>query len=118
MQSLAEALGTTNDKAQAGPSLLTAQPATAEEFAEAFLSSIEFRQYLVNALTLGELPAAVILRMMDYAKHWGKPVERVEIDDRRESFETMSKEQIVQRIAQLQALVQELPEDNPTDTVH
>lgn len=48
----------------------------AKEFAQRFLSSPEFKRYLVNSLTLGEIPPAVITRMMDYA--WGKPVERVE----------------------------------------
>lgn len=50
---------------------------TAKEFAKRFLSSVEFRRYLVNSLTLGELPASIVLRMMDYADDWGKPPDVV-----------------------------------------
>ena len=45
-------------------------------FAQAILDSQEFRAYIVNALVLGELPAAVVTRLMDYA--WGKPPDRLE----------------------------------------
>lgn len=48
----------------------------AKAFAEAVLSSREFRCYIVNAIILGILPSAITCRLMDYA--WGKPLERIE----------------------------------------
>lgn len=75
-QSLAEFLGT-NDSA----ALVDVQPrlediTDSKEFALAVLASREFRSYIVNSLLLGSLPAAVVIRMMDYG--WGKPPDRVE----------------------------------------
>ncbi len=74
MESLADFLGTREPQADSGPRLEDITDSKA--FALAVLSSSEFRSYIVNSLTLGSLPAAVITRMMDYA--WGKPVDRVE----------------------------------------
>lgn len=78
-QSLAEFLETGQleaDQAEppAGPQL--EDIADSRVFSLAVLDSREFRTYVVNALTLGTLPAAVLCRLMDYA--WGKPPERVE----------------------------------------
>lgn len=47
-----------------------------KEFAEAVLKSNEFRTYVVRGLSSGDLPSAVLCRLMDYG--WGKPAERVE----------------------------------------
>lgn len=93
MKSLAEYLGTAaaeDTPADAASTVEASDPARrltslgdvdfehldAKEFADAFLSSLEFRRYLVNMLALGEMPAAIITRMMDHA--WGRPVEHVE----------------------------------------
>ena len=48
----------------------------AAEFATLVLSSREFRTYVRSGLVLGDLPPALITRLMDYG--WGKPPERVE----------------------------------------
>lgn len=50
----------------------------AADFAKAILESLEFRQYVVLNLKNGKLPAAIVLRFMDYAEGWGKPPERIE----------------------------------------
>jgi hypothetical protein len=77
MQSLAEFLGTVPVPAQAADDPVPDyEGLPAKAFADAVLNSKEFRQYVLNGLTLGELPAAIICRLMDYA--WGKPVDRVE----------------------------------------
>ena len=49
----------------------------AETFCKAVLNSYEFRQYIVHSLTLGSIPAAVMIRIMDTAG-WQKPPDRVE----------------------------------------
>lgn len=84
-QTLAEFLGTdqkegesssiSQDSVYAIPDNLTAK-----QFAKRFLNSLEFRRYIVNMLTLGELPPAITIRMMDYAEDWGKPAEHVKVD--------------------------------------
>lgn len=78
-QSLAEYLGTAPavgpaDAAARAPQL--EDISNAREFALAVLDSRDFRLYIVNCLTLGNIPPAVLCRLMDYA--WGKPADRVE----------------------------------------
>ena len=47
-----------------------------KDFCQKILESREFRQYIMNGITLGDLPPAVMCRVIDHA--WGKPAERVE----------------------------------------
>jgi len=75
MESLADTLGLTTKMPDDGRPRLE-DITDAKAFAQAVLTSPEFRTYIVSKLTLGELPPAVITRLMDYA--WGKPAERVE----------------------------------------
>ena len=49
---------------------------TGKEFAQAVLDSLEFRRFIVQSLQLGELPAAVLIRLMDYG--WGVPAKKIE----------------------------------------
>jgi hypothetical protein len=73
MQSLAEYLGV------AVHADVPAQPVeceSVESFARQILTSPEYRASLFRRIILGELPAAVELRLLDYA--WGKPTERIE----------------------------------------
>lgn len=69
--------------------------ADSKAFSLAVLNSREFRRYVVNGLILGELPAAVITRMMDHG--WGKPVERVEFEDKTRAIEGLSLEELHDR---------------------
>jgi hypothetical protein len=75
-RSLAEYLGTSPAAREEGPRLEDIA-GDAEAFCKAVLNSREFRSYIVNGLTLGALPAAIIIRIMDMAG-WQKPPERVE----------------------------------------
>lgn len=45
-------------------------------FCAGILESREFRQYIVHGITLGDLPPAVMCRIIDHA--WGKPPDRIE----------------------------------------
>lgn len=49
---------------------------TGKEFAVAVLDSPEFRRYIVAGLILGDLPAAILCRLIDHG--WGKPPDRLE----------------------------------------
>jgi hypothetical protein len=99
------------------PSAPDPQPAfeslTGKQFAELVVNSVEFRQYIVLGIKAGDLPQAVVCRIMDHA--WGQPTKHVELDDRRD-FKGMTKSELQERIAMLMALAQDLPED--TNTVH
>lgn len=75
LETLADLLGT--DGPPSPPSAVELPDCLdASLFAERVLGSREFRQYIVNGLTLGDIPSAVVCRLMDYA--WGRPTERVE----------------------------------------
>lgn len=46
------------------------------DFCKRVVASREFRQYVLSGIVLGDLPPAVMTRIIDHA--WGKPAERVE----------------------------------------
>jgi len=46
------------------------------QFCQRVLASREFRQYLFTGIACGDIPPAVMCRVIDHA--WGKPVDRVE----------------------------------------
>lgn len=78
-ESLADYLGLDDPTANDHEVVPAARPediTDPKEFAIAVLSSRDFRLYVVNSLTLGSIPSAVVLRLMDYG--WGKPPERIE----------------------------------------
>lgn len=82
--SLADALGGIDPRPpekQAEPSSPTVESlldvTDPTEFCQKILESREFRQYIVNGITLCDLPPAVMCRILDHA--WGKPAERVEV---------------------------------------
>jgi len=47
-----------------------------KDFCQKIVASREFRQYVMSGIVLGDLPPAVVTRIIDHA--WGKPPERVE----------------------------------------
>jgi hypothetical protein len=79
-QSLADFLGVQDPRPDEGAALPDAEAlvdvSDPKEFCEKVLESREFRQYIMNGITLGDLPPAVMCRIIDHA--WGKPVDRVE----------------------------------------
>lgn len=102
MKTLAEYLGT----APSAPETSRLEDITdSKAFALAVLDSYEFRSYIVNSLVLGELPSAVLCRLMDYG--WGKPVDRVEHSGRVETAITEVRRVII-RVEQ----PAELPDDD------
>lgn len=100
-QSLADYLGTSPvapDAAQdAAPRLIDIEDGHA--FCLALLGSREFRQFIVNGITLGDLPTPIMLRIIDHA--WGKPVERVEVKDTSDALESLTPEQLESRALRL-----------------
>lgn len=120
MQSLADSLGLADPKSgseeEHAPSLLeAADNLSAEEFSKAVLNSLEFRKYIANSLTLGDIPPGIVTRLMDYA--WGSPTKKIEFEDKTPNVESLSKEQIAARIRMLHSVLDELP-DEPSKSVH
>ena len=73
IQTLADFLGTDHP-----PSAPTELPQlSVKDFCKGVLESYEYRQSILQRVTLGTLPPAVELRMYDYA--YGKPVEKHEL---------------------------------------
>lgn len=78
MKSLAEHLGVEAVPPGEEPQLRLEDINDPTEFAKAVLNSYEFRRYIVNMLILGELPSAVLLRVMDLAG-WQAPPKKIEL---------------------------------------
>jgi hypothetical protein len=95
---LADYLGT-SDKSANAPKQVDYASLSGQDFAKAVLASIEFRQYVVNGLTLGELPPAVVTRLMDHG--WGKPPDKIEFEDKTKKLELMSTEELRAHLAGL-----------------
>ncbi len=76
IQTLADYLGTDAPVAPDPDGPRLEDIADSRAFAIAVLGSREFRTYIVSCLTLGTIPPALLMRMMDYA--WGKPPDRIE----------------------------------------
>lgn len=112
MRSLADVLGTSATTSGDEPGGTTStlnkatKPRSAKAFCEGIINSHEFRQYLLNGITLGDLAPGVVLRIMDYA--WGKPVERIEVTSTQNPFDAMAVEQVEARIAFLDEVLQRL----------
>ena len=83
------------------------------EFCRGVLRSREFRQYILNGMVLGEIPPAIICRVMDHA--WGKPVERVEITDKSDDVDEMDARQCEAEAMRLLELARQLREERHTD---
>ena len=92
--SLAEHLGVVDIRHPEVPATAAA-PLTAKQFCLAVLESPEFRSYIADGIVLRNLPAPVILRVMDQG--WGKPVEQVEVKDTTNRLEAWSAEQLEER---------------------
>lgn len=122
MKCLAEYLGTPLEKQFSEPDA-PADPRftlTGQAFAQAVLSSPEFRAYVVNNLVLGTLPAPVLTKLMDYG--WGAPETKVRVTVTDAS--TMTKAELLEEISTLHALTELLPDaptppsDAPVKSVH
>jgi hypothetical protein len=74
--SLAEALGLVDPAVIDAPPVEFPDDLTAQQLCERMLRSVEWRVSVQQRMTLGTLPAALEVRLMEYA--WGKPTEHIE----------------------------------------
>ena len=73
-------------------------------FSIALLNSREFRQYILNSLTLGTIPPDIITRVMDYG--WGRPADRVE--------HTGKDGQPIETVTEVRRIIVSVPPLHPT----
>ena len=91
-----------------------------KEFAKAILDTREFREYIIDGLRRRDLPSSVMLRLMDYAEGWGKPVEKVEVKDTT-PVSDLTLDQIRERAAFYTTVINSLSEEEDEgtgDSVH
>lgn len=100
MESLADFLGV-RGAAPAAPAPAAPAPTSygeelsGKQFSEAVLRSWEFRRYVVDTLTLGTIPPAVLCRLMDHG--WGKPPDHLKVEGLQNNLEELTVEQLEQR---------------------
>lgn len=124
MKSLAEHLGAVDPRPETEQVVedvaALADVSDPAEFCKLIVKSREFRQYLMNGITLGDLPSAVVCRVMDHA--WGKPIERVEVDDKASRLENATPEQLEARALRLVEMARSIRlaplTDDDTKTIH
>ena len=89
-----------------------------KEFCRRILNTREWRQYVMNGIVLGDLPPAVMTRILDHG--WGKPVEHLEIKDKTDRLENISLDTLKQRVEFLQSVIRQLEPINSSEenTVH
>lgn len=109
-QSLADFLGAmpTPSAHEPGERFVDLAACSPKQFCKQILESVEFRQYLLNSITLGSIPPAVVLRLMDVA--WGKPTERLEVTDTTNRFEGADPAALEARAMELATLARQLRE--------
>lgn len=72
---------------------------TAKAFSQEILNSRQYRESLLRRIIFDELPPAVECKLMDHA--WGRPVEKVQVEDTTPRFEELSIEELEQRAMML-----------------
>lgn len=96
----------------------------AKAFAKAVLESKDFREYIIYGLRNRDISPTVIIRLMDYAEGWGKPVEQVEVKDTTTPVEQLTAEQLDERAARLAEMArllrrsEQFSEPLGSDSVH
>lgn len=105
VQTLADFLGT-DQPAPAAPEPLL--ELSVKDFCKGILRSREYRQSVLDRITLGTLPSAVELRFYDYAE--GKPTEHIEHTGRVDSVTEVRR--VIIHVSEQQ------PETEPSYTTH
>lgn len=97
---------------------------SAKQFATAILTSRQYRESLLRRIIMDELPPGIEAKLMDYA--WGKPVDRVEVEDKTKRLEDYSVDQLEERALYLAEVARRMrrtdggteEEEVPTPAVH
>lgn len=123
MRTLADVLGVKDPENKEAPEP-TEPPKklSAKALSRELLNSKQYRASLLRRILADDLPPAVECRLMDYA--WGKPIEKVEVDDKRKQLEQMSTQELRERAALLVDLATKIErhdvliEDDNDEPVH
>lgn len=113
MKSLYDALNLVKPDAVTEPPSLPDKRVSARTICRDILNSRQYRESILQRIIFRELPPAVECRLWDYA--YGKPVEKVEIDDKTERVENLTSEQLERKLIALAELARRL---RMNDEVH
>ena len=112
-RNLAEALGIKNPlveeakaKGRPEPDPVPVGELNGRDLARYVLNSTQYRESILRRILFDELPPAVETKLMDYA--WGRPTERVEINDNRSNLENLTTEELEQKALVLATLARQL----------
>ena len=113
MKTLADVLGVPdpNDETTSHQSVAPAPKLSAKKFCRQVLESAEYRASLLRRIILDELPPAVECKMYEYA--YGKPIARVELEDKTRALESVSLEELQARARTIDAYIQTLMTSTP-----
>lgn len=119
IRSLADVLGINDPQKPAGEDTPVVDPKlparmTAKQLSREVLNSKQYRESLLRRIIMGELPPAVECKLMDYA--WGRPVEKVQVEDTTRRFEKASIDQLEERALYLAGLAREMRKEQPEAT--
>lgn len=122
MKTLAEALGVADPDKPDEPVVPVAPGTTARSMARDILSSHAYRESVMRRITTDSLAPAVECKLYEYA--YGKPVERVKIEDVTPQLGELTIEQLEQRAMLLATMARKLREQDSgpataiTEAVH
>lgn len=96
IRSLADVLGIRDiqDPASKDPEV-PLQRVNAKSFSQEILNSRQYRESLLRRIIMDELPPAIEAKLMDYA--WGRPVEKVQVEDTTKRFADYTLDQLEAR---------------------
>ena len=114
MESLADFLGVNRDRER--PAEQPHKKLSAKDLAREILQSPEYKQSLLDRITLGQLPAQVECLLYHYA--WGKPVERIEMKDTTDDIDEMNIEECEQEAERLIEIARTLRQTNHVRNDH
>lgn len=101
--------GTVSDTLDQEPETLTAK-----EFAKRILNSREYRQSIKDRISLHALPPGLEVLLYHYA--FGKPVDKLEVNDTTVSLDNVSLDSLKERVAFLLGVIDQLTPVDEDDT--
>lgn len=79
---------------------------TGQEFCKGVVNSRQYRQSIINRILSQDLPSAIECRLLDHA--WGKPPDRLEVNDTTVRLDELSAEELEERALKLASRARQL----------
>lgn len=118
LQTLADFLGVDRPEPATADEDVAPVKLTIKQLCRGILESREYKRSILQRVALGTLPPAVELRLYDYAH--GKPLDRVELVDKRNPYQGLPASEIAEHLQKLADLARSLSGEageSPSDQV-